>query len=265
MSLSIIQVKKINFIFQALLLIKPSMQFLKFLLSWIRQIYKAILLSSATWTNFSLLHHRPEKRLGLQNIPGRSQQNNLRNCSCRVKEHMWDLLHNLRVCYLGGTTVILKKIQSDRFLMTTHIFRDSGSISRSRRDDVARNLGQVFLVRPLVVQSSFCLPSKFPILIRGLRTYCESIGDSVTFNKEFIFILLILFIGPISFPIFGALWLYSRFGPYERSKYHLSNEDKFARYGPVVRESGFMNFPLIHLYHKDDILTVTKFRSDMPM
>ncbi len=57
--------------FQALLLIKPSMQFLKFLLSWIRQIYKAILLSSATWSTFSLLHHRPEKRLGLQDIPGR--------------------------------------------------------------------------------------------------------------------------------------------------------------------------------------------------
>lgn len=45
------------------------------------------------------------------------------------------------VTWVGGTTVILKKIQSDRFLMTTHIFRDSGSISRSRRDDVARNLG----------------------------------------------------------------------------------------------------------------------------
>ena len=75
----------------------------------------------------------------------------------------------------------------------------------------------------------------------------------------------LIFIGPLSLPIFGALWLYSCFGRYTRSQYHISNEDKYARYGPVVREEGFMNFPLIHLYHKDDISTVLKFRSDMPM
>ena len=49
-----------------------------------------------------------------------------------------------------------------------------------------------------------------------------------------------------------------------RSKYHLSNNDKYLRYGPVVREEVFMNFPLIHLYHKDHINTVLKYRSDTP-
>jgi len=45
-----------------------------------------------------------------------------------------------------------------------------------------------------------------------------------------------------------------------RSKYHLSNQDKYQRYGPVVREEGFMNFPLIHLFHKDDIVAMVKNR-----
>ena len=65
--------------------------------------------------------------------------------------------------------------------------------------------------------------------------------------------------------MFGALWLYSRFGPYTRSKYHLSNEDKYKKFGPVVREEGFMNFPIVHLYHKDDITKVLKAKSDMPL
>ena len=75
----------------------------------------------------------------------------------------------------------------------------------------------------------------------------------------------VLSLGPISLPRFGSVWLYSRFGPYSRSKYHLSNEDKFERYGPVVREEAFMKFPVIHLYHKDDIIKVLKAKSDMPL
>ena len=59
--------------------------------------------------------------------------------------------------------------------------------------------------------------------------------------------------GPQSFPIFGASWLYSWFGPYSHEQYHLSNFDKFANYGPVVREEVLWNYPLFHLFDSTDI------------
>ena len=58
--------------------------------------------------------------------------------------------------------------------------------------------------------------------------------------------------GPPSFPFIGSSWLYTRFGPYTHKKYHESNDDKYLRYGPVVREKILFN-TLIHLFDKDDI------------
>ena len=58
--------------------------------------------------------------------------------------------------------------------------------------------------------------------------------------------------GPVNLPFIGSSWLYSWFGPYSHKKYHESNDDKFLRYGPVVREKILFN-TIIHLFAKDDI------------
>ena len=58
--------------------------------------------------------------------------------------------------------------------------------------------------------------------------------------------------GPLNLPFIGSSWLYSWFGPYSHKKYHESNDDKFVRYGPVVREKILFN-TIIHLFAKDDI------------
>ena len=71
--------------------------------------------------------------------------------------------------------------------------------------------------------------------------------------------------GPLSFPIFGASWIYSRFGPYENKKFHKSNEHKLKKYGPVVREGVTFNYPLIHLFDKDDIDKVLRYPSEYPL
>ena len=71
--------------------------------------------------------------------------------------------------------------------------------------------------------------------------------------------------GPITFPVFGASWIYSFFGPYDRRAFHESNEDKLVRYGPVVREGVTFNYPLVHLFHKDDIEKVLKYPSAFPL
>ena len=58
--------------------------------------------------------------------------------------------------------------------------------------------------------------------------------------------------GPLNLPFIGSSWLYTWFGPYTHKKYHESNDDKFFRYGPVVREKILFN-TIIHLFAKDDI------------
>lgn len=70
--------------------------------------------------------------------------------------------------------------------------------------------------------------------------------------------------GPLALPLFGASWLYSSLGPYTHAKYHESNADKYRRYGPVVREEVLWNFPLIHLFDKQDIETVLCYKSEYP-
>ena len=58
--------------------------------------------------------------------------------------------------------------------------------------------------------------------------------------------------GPLNLPFFGSSWLYTWFGPYTHKKYHESNDDKFLRYGPVVREKVLFT-TIIHLFSKEDI------------
>lgn len=70
--------------------------------------------------------------------------------------------------------------------------------------------------------------------------------------------------GPLSFPIFGSSWLYSCFGPYSHDQFHRSNFDKFAKYGPVVKEEVLWNHALIHLFDASDIDQVLRSKSDTP-
>eukprot|EP00094_Tigriopus_californicus_P011038 TCALIF_10649-PA protein Name:"Similar to shd Ecdysone 20-monooxygenase (Drosophila melanogaster)" AED:0.09 eAED:0.09 QI:114/0.5/0.33/1/0.5/0.33/3/0/564 len=71
--------------------------------------------------------------------------------------------------------------------------------------------------------------------------------------------------GPLSLPFLGSSWMYSRFGPFTRNKYHESNDSKYASFGPVVREEVLFNFPLIHLFEKADIENVIRNESEYPM
>ena len=48
-------------------------------------------------------------------------------------------------------------------------------------------------------------------------------------------------------------------------RFHESNFDKFAQYGPVVREEVMWNFPLIHLFDASDIEKILKFKSEAPV
>ena len=59
--------------------------------------------------------------------------------------------------------------------------------------------------------------------------------------------ILRLIPGPRAFPVIGAQWQWF-FGRYKYNKYHEANEEKFAKYGAVVREEVIWNFPLVHLF-----------------
>merc|ERR1719330_480506 len=71
--------------------------------------------------------------------------------------------------------------------------------------------------------------------------------------------------GPKSYPVIGASWLYTRFGPYTMEKYHEANDDKLRIYGDVCREEVLFNFPLIHLFASKDIEQVLKHPSHYPL
>lgn len=65
--------------------------------------------------------------------------------------------------------------------------------------------------------------------------------------------------GPFNLPFYGSSWLYTWIGPYTHKKYHEASNDKFHRYGPVVREKVlFTN--IIHLFDKDDIYNVLNYK-----
>ncbi|CAB4067376.1 SHD [Lepeophtheirus salmonis] len=91
-------------------------------------------------------------------------------------------------------------------------------------------------------------------------------------KKQTIFLLLINILllrdGYIKSIFHGFnYWQYSDwwFGMYKMEKYHESNEDKYARYGPVVRENVLWNFPLIHLFEKEEIEKVLNSKSKYPL
>nr|QBR98234.1 cytochrome P450 314 family [Diaphanosoma celebensis] len=68
-----------------------------------------------------------------------------------------------------------------------------------------------------------------------------------------------------SLPIIGTQWLYMWFGPYQLHKLHFANEDKYAKYGAIVKEHYLWNYPIVHLYDKNDIEEVLKYPSKFPL
>jgi len=71
--------------------------------------------------------------------------------------------------------------------------------------------------------------------------------------------------GPRAIPFFGSQWLYIWPGPYSLEKLHIANQDKFTKYGLIVRENHLWNFPIIHLYDKSDIEAVLRQPSKHPI
>ena len=66
--------------------------------------------------------------------------------------------------------------------------------------------------------------------------------------------------GPFNVPFFGSSWLYTRmFGRYTHEKYHEASDDKYHRYGPVVREKVLFT-TIVHLFAKEDINKVLHYR-----
>ena len=54
-------------------------------------------------------------------------------------------------------------------------------------------------------------------------------------------------------------------GPYSGLPYHQTCELKHQRWGSVVKEECLFNFPLYHLFNRDDILAVFSTKSDYPV
>ncbi len=70
--------------------------------------------------------------------------------------------------------------------------------------------------------------------------------------------------GPLGLPVIGSLWT-TMFGSYRGVQYHDANEMKLAKYGAVVRENMMFNFPLIHLFAREDIDKILRRASDFPL
>ena len=72
--------------------------------------------------------------------------------------------------------------------------------------------------------------------------------------------------GHIGLPYLGGSWTFTPFiGLYSRDKQHEAMEAQYKRFGPVVCEQLWSNFPLIHLFDKDDIFTAFKNEGEYPM
>ena len=73
--------------------------------------------------------------------------------------------------------------------------------------------------------------------------------------------------GPTSVPFFGSLWSTCSWlgGEYSGVEYHRASEMRMRRYGPVVRENLFRNFPLVHLFDAGDIRKVLGRPSKYPL
>ncbi|XP_069685662.1 ecdysone 20-monooxygenase isoform X1 [Periplaneta americana] len=66
-------------------------------------------------------------------------------------------------------------------------------------------------------------------------------------------------------PVLGTRWIYSVFGRYKMNQIHEAYRDMFQRYGRIIREEAFWNFPVVSLLERRDIEAVLKQPSKYPL
>lgn len=71
--------------------------------------------------------------------------------------------------------------------------------------------------------------------------------------------------GPLSLPVIGTRWVYTRFGGYSLDKIHEFYADMYERYGPVVKEEALWNVPVISVFERADIEVVLKSGGKYPV
>ncbi|XP_051166696.1 ecdysone 20-monooxygenase isoform X1 [Leptopilina boulardi] len=71
--------------------------------------------------------------------------------------------------------------------------------------------------------------------------------------------------GPYSFPFYGTMWIYSCFGYYDMNKIHDAYKDLNRLYGPLCKEEGLWNHPIISVFSRQDIETIIKRGSKYPL
>ncbi|XP_076383826.1 cytochrome P450 family 24 subfamily A member shade [Megalopta genalis] len=71
--------------------------------------------------------------------------------------------------------------------------------------------------------------------------------------------------GPYPLPIFGTRWIFSWFGSYRLNKIHEAYKDLHRRYGPLCKEEGLWNFPVISVFSRPDIEAVLRRSSRYPL
>ena len=81
------------FFFQAFLLLGPALQFFTFILNQFKLFYKAIILTSANWSKFP---PKQEKKLGIEDIPGK-----LLTYFLFIKIQTW--FNSIQICYISVT------------------------------------------------------------------------------------------------------------------------------------------------------------------
>ena len=54
--------------------------------------------------------------------------------------------------------------------------------------------------------------------------------------------------GPPCYPLVGSLLQYSRWGPFQREKYHMALTAMFRQYGPVVKEKIGWDKTIVHVF-----------------
>lgn len=70
--------------------------------------------------------------------------------------------------------------------------------------------------------------------------------------------------GPLSLPFLGTRWVFT-FGGYSFGKIHEFYVEMYEKYGPIVKEEGLFNIPVISVYEKTDIEKVFKSSGKYPI
>ncbi|GFU13037.1 ecdysone 20-monooxygenase [Nephila pilipes] len=68
-----------------------------------------------------------------------------------------------------------------------------------------------------------------------------------------------------SLPIIGTSWQYLPGGRYNLTNVYETQEDKYRRYGPIIREEFQWGKPVVHLFEPDDFETVFKYQGRYPI